>query len=250
MRALLVASVAVVVGLASTAYADPISPGGTVTYTVPGTSSIYQIFGHPGSGVTDYGPPTDAFQTTFAAGAGNVFQITASGLVSCCSDAANIPPDGGGFVMDISGINGLSGLTGNTDVPLVGVFTTNTDPFGGVAPGTLTFDANNPTNLSPLLNQVFYIGDGRSGLNNGSGALLNFTAPSTATQLYLGVIDAYGFNGTTGYYSDNKGSFSVQATLLGRAVPEPSSWAMMIIGFGAIGLSFGPLRKRSTQLAC
>jgi hypothetical protein len=212
------------------------------TVTVYGTSSIYQIFGHAGDPGGDYGPATNAILTSFSAGTGNVFTFSATGLVSCCSDTPNIPPDGGASNMNITGTNGLSGLSGNGDIPLVGVFTTNTDPFGGTAPSALSFDKNAPTSLSPLLDQVFYIGDGHSGYNNPSGTQLTFTAPSNATRLYLGVIDAYGFQGLTGYYNDNNGSFSVDENL-SSAVPEPATWAMMLLGFASLG--FMAYRRKS-----
>jgi hypothetical protein len=163
----------------------------------------------------------------------NVFTFSATGLVSCCGDAPNISPDGGASSMNITGANGLSSLSGNGNIPLVGVFTTNTDPFGSVAPSALSFDKNAPTSLSPLLDQVFYIGDGLSGYNNPAGTSLSFTAPSNATRLYLGVIDAFFFNNTTGFYNDNLGSFTVNVNLTSvtPGVPEPSTWAMLLLGF-------------------
>jgi hypothetical protein len=39
----------------------------------------------------------------------------------------------------------------------------------------------------------------------------------------------------------NGGSFAGTVTILTAAVPEPATWAMMLLGFGAIGLS---MRKR------
>jgi PEP-CTERM motif len=214
------------------------------TVTVLGTASIYQVFGHAGDpgGENSGGPATDAVLTTFSAGTGNVFTFSATGLVSCCNDPPNISPDGGASSMNITGANGLSSLSGNGNIPLVGVFTTNTDPSVSVAPSALSFDKNAPASLSPLLDQVFYIGDGLSGYNNPAGTSLTFTAPSNATRLYLGVIDAYFFGNTTGYYNDNKGSFTVDVNL-NSAVPEPSTWAMLILGFA--GLGFMAYRRKS-----
>ena len=217
-----------------------------------GKSSIYQVFGHTGNPGGDYGPATsanDAIEFDFTAGSGNIFTFShATGSVSCCSDAPNIPPDGGGAGMSIGGANGLSSLIGNHNIPLVGVFTTNTDPNGNPAPATLTFDGNNPTSLSPLIAQVFYIGDGKAGYLNSLGATLTFTAPSLATRLYIGVIDAFGFQAQTGYYNDNNGQFNVDVTLASRAstgVPEPST--MAILGAGLFGL--GALRRRRKNRA-
>jgi hypothetical protein len=238
-------SIAALVFFGSTgAQADyTIAPGGSVSgITVLGTASIYDVFGHAGNPGGDYGPDTPAIRLSFGAGAGNVFTFSASGLVSCCSDAPNLPPDGGGSGMSIGGANGLSSLSGNGNIPLVGVFTTDSDPFGSAAPSALSFDKFAPASLAPVLNQVFYIGDGRSGYNNGAGTVLTFGAPSNATRLYIGVIDAYSFSATTGYYNDNHGSFTVNVSL--APVPEPETYAMLLAGLGFLGLA--ARRKRKT----
>ena len=214
------------------------------TVVVLGTASIYEIFGHAGNPGGDYGPITPAMLTSFSAASGNVFRFSATGLVSCCGGAGDIPPDGGTPGMNVTGANGLSGLSGNGNIPLVGVFTTETDPALATVPTALSFDKNSPASLSPLIGQVFYIGDGKSGANNPLGTQLTFTAPSDATRLFIGVIDAYNFGGQTGYYNDNNGSFSVQVDLTTTsAVPEPSTWAMMIIGFAGVG--FMAYRRKS-----
>lgn len=252
MKKLIAASV-LSLGLFSVpAFAAPIAPGGTLSgVTVTGKTSIYDIFGHPGDPGGDFeGGDSPAILTTFASGSNNVFTFSTTGLVSCCSDTANIPPDGGASSMNIVGANGLSGLSGDHNIPFVGVFTTNADPFGGVAPTSLSFTGATATSLSPLLNQVFYIGDGLSGFTNASGAPLQFTAPSTATRLYIGVIDADGFNAVTGYYADNNGSFTTNISLASvstpgpvGAAPEPATWAMMILGFGLAGFALRRQRR-------
>jgi hypothetical protein len=232
---------------AGAAAATPISPGQTITdATVLGTASVYQVFGHIGDPGGDTGPSTDAYLATFAAAAGNVFTFDATGAVSCCSDAPNIPPDGAGGGMNVGGANGLSSLSGNQHIPLVGVFTTDVDPFGSAPPAALSFDVNAPLSLSPFLRQVFYIGDGHAGYNNPAGATLTFTAPSDATRLYLGPIDAFFFANQTGYYADNKGAFIVDITLTNntaRGVPEPAAWALMILGFAGAGLALRSRRR-------
>jgi hypothetical protein len=225
--------------LSGTAQAAAFAPGGSISdIVVPGTMSIYQIFGHAGNPGGDYGPATDAALITFAASANNVFTFSVTGLVSCCGGAPNLPPDGGASGMNVGGANGLSGLIGNGNIPFVGVFTTDTDPYGSVAPATLTFDKNNPTSLSPQLAQVFYIGDGKDGYNNASGATLTFTAPATATRLYIGAIDAYSFTATTGYYNDNKGQFTASVSL----APVPLPPAVWLFGSALGGLYFARRR--------
>lgn len=219
---------------ASASWAASISHGGTVNTTVYGTSSIYQIFGHPGNPGGDYGAATDAILLTFVAGSGNVFTFSASGLTNCCSGTPNTPVDGGlSLSTGVTGANGLSNSIGNTQLPLLGVFTTDTDPYGSAAPAALTWVASTPTSLAPGLRQTFYIGDGKSGYMNAGGTVLQFTAPVGATRLYLGVADAWSFNGLTGYYHDNPGSYAVTVNL--NPVPEPDTYAMLVAGLGMIG---------------
>lgn len=211
--------------------------------TVQGTASIYQVFGHPGN-PGGGGASTDAVLAgSFAAGSNSLFTFSVTGLIGCCG-SANSTADGGGGGMNIVGANGLSNLSGNSTVPLVGVFVA-ADPFGAAAPAPLDFDVSSLTTLfSPLLNQVFYIGDGLTGNNNSLGAVQTFAAPSGATALYIGVIDANGFGGNSGFYADNPGSLDVTvgvSTVSG--VPEPSTWAMMLLGFAGVGFTAYRRRK-------
>jgi hypothetical protein len=64
--------------------------------------------------------------------------------------------------------------------------------------------------------------------------------PTGATELFFGLPDASGFNGPSGYYGDNSGSFSVAVS----AVPEPGVWAMMIMGLALMGSALRLGRKR------
>jgi hypothetical protein len=53
------------------------------------------------------------------------------------------------------------------------------------------------------------------------------TGVSVPTQLHFGLIDAI--------YTDNSGAYTIVVTQPAPAVPEPSTWAMMILGFAGIG---------------
>ena len=53
--------------------------------------------------------------------------------------------------------------------------------------------------------------------------------------------DANGFIGPSGFYADNSGSFTIQIS----AVPEASTWAMMILGF--MGVGFMAYRRKNTS---
>jgi hypothetical protein len=221
--------------LASAAAAQSsIAPGGTAVVTMPGTTSLYQVFGHTGS---TEGAATDAPWLAFSAGSSNVFTFgSVTGGINCCSNPAELnTPDGVGFSnfpgwtnSSIGGINGISSAFGNTQLPLVAMFGTDTDPFSGTAPDALaTWDAAAPISQAPQAWQVFYVGDGRAGFNDAAGALLSFTAPAEATRLYLGFVDAGGFSGTSAWYHDNPGSMTASVTL---AVPEPAAWGLMSCG--------------------
>jgi len=93
MRLSLLAAACAVV-FTTAAQATPINPGQTISgVSVPGTMSVYEIFGHAGNPGGDWGagPTTPAAVFTFGSGTGRVFSFSATGLVSCCSDAPNIP---------------------------------------------------------------------------------------------------------------------------------------------------------------
>lgn len=230
MKSILVGAVAAL-ALAPAFAQTAITPGGSAAFNVPGLVSLYQVFGHAGS---VNGPSSDAPYVTFNAGAGNVFSFSSvTGGVNCCGDANQLgTPEGGNWLgpgSAIGGINGISDAFGNTQLPLVAMFGSETDPFGSAAPAALpAWDASNPVSQAPGLYQVFFVGDGREGLNNAAGALLTFTAPSGATRLYIGFVDAGSFNGTSAWYHDNPGS--IDATVNLSAVPEPASYVLMGLG--------------------
>lgn len=217
-----------------------ITPGGSASGSVDGTASIYQIFGHSGTvEASQAAATTDAPYLSFTSG--SVFTFTSvTGGINCCSNPGDLyTPDGrSGLSSGVQSLNGLSPVTGNTALPLLAVFTSGSDPFGGAAPAVLPYDAAAPVSLSPQLNQVFYVGDGRAGQDDPAGALLTFTAPAGATRLYLGFADSFAFNGPPSYYQDNPGKVSFTATL--AAVPEPESLAMTAGGLLALAL----LRRR------
>ena len=70
---------------------------------------------------------------------------------------------------------------------------------------------------------IFVIGAGSS--------TVPFVVPVNATELFFGIPDGLGFEGASGFYADNSGSFTVNVS----SVPEPATWAMMILGFMGVG---------------
>ena len=155
--------------------------------------------------------------------------------------AANAPTT---FYMDMASAGGVSGLLLYESDPsarrvmfLSGLFTSGSVPQSP-APASLNFSSSYGSNplttsfaqLSPLLNQSFYIGDGLTG--TGSGGTQSFLVPDGATHFYLGIIDGSYFVGAPDYYDNNRGSFAVQGTV---AVPEPATWVALVTGAVAVG---------------
>jgi len=108
-------------------------------------------------------------------------------------------------------IGGISGISAPGYGWLIGFFESSTEPTDP-APPNLNFisTGTNFTNLSPQLNQTFFVGDGLTGDRTGSSQ--KFNIPAGATRFFLGFADGSG--GKPGFYSDNVGtltaSFSVR----------------------------------------
>src|SRR5262249_6910052 len=109
---------------------------------------------------------------------------------------------------NVNAYRGISGYLCEDTFSLAGVFLTDAAPQAP-APATLNFTTNgigrNFATLTPLVGQVFFIGDG---LTDG-GTPQSFYAPTGATRLFLGFVDAPGFTGNPGNYGDNTGSLSI-----------------------------------------
>lgn len=94
--------------------------------------------------------------------------------------------------------------------------------------------------ITPLLGQIFYIGDGK----NSADLFQTFIAPTGATRLVLGIPDGFGFNGAPGAYDDNDGSYSIRLGIneIPTKVPEPGNLALLFMGL--TGIWFGRRRAR------
>ncbi len=196
------------------------------TITVNGTDDIYGA-GHAanpgGTQPSSFSFPAGSLQLTFS---------SVTGTVTLNSGGNFNDPDGIGAAVtgsSTTSFNGLSGITAPGAGGLVGVFETNAEP-ADPAPASLNFinSGTNFSSLSPLLNQVFFIGDGRTG--DGTGAIQLFNVPAGATRLFLGIADAPGYNGSPGAYGDNAGAFV--ATF--NVVPEPGTYAAVGVGLALL----------------
>jgi hypothetical protein len=137
--------------------------------------------------------------------------------------AGNFIPDGllSSVVSTVQSFEGISGTTSDRVGFLAGVFLTDDEPT--VAPTPLDFSSSGmgtefPSLESLEIGQTFYIGDGWTGVGTGVGSLQTFIVPAGATRLFLGFLDAQGFNSVPGYYGDNAGALSVCISMCENAV--------------------------------
>ncbi|HXQ16952.1 MAG TPA: PEPxxWA-CTERM sorting domain-containing protein [Caulobacteraceae bacterium] len=128
---------------------------------------------------------------------------------------------------------GYTGLTFGSGVGLTGIGSSG-QPFP-----SFWID---PTNSGPDIFLNALIGD----FVNGAGVIVGgpfatgdgpfvITAPAGATALQLGVNDDIFF--------DNSGSLSISVT---GGVPEPATWAMMLLGVGLVGAGMRMARPKTS----
>jgi N-acetylneuraminic acid mutarotase len=184
--------------------------------SVPGTSVVFgpdnvltaaQLTALGSNG--PYGATPAVKALAFPAAPGQAMVFSVSGLVGCCS-VIDVGPDG--YSESLSNIESLGSISGYTGIQMVllGVFT-NGDPQGA-APGNYNYSLGfGQATFAPQLNQVFFIGDGLTGTGSGSRQL--FRVPNSATELWLGFADGYGFIGSAAAYGDNPGSLSASGAL-------------------------------------
>lgn len=163
-----------------------------------GLQALPQLAG--GAGVL---PP--AFR--FAAGPRKVLTFSSvSGKLNWGQAVAPFGPDGDnapGLSTNIQSLGAISGMfVRGKELFLAGVFLTSDPPALPAPPRLRLSSPESIRALAPKLQQVFYIGDGRTS----SGEIQKFTVPPDATRVYLGFIDAAAFRGQPGYYYDNKGT--------------------------------------------
>jgi hypothetical protein len=207
------------------------------TVSVPATANIY------GAGFATAPAPNGSgggvLPTSFSLPTGTssltITGVTGSVTFAVGTATPNAADGGTSFsaLTQLSAWNSLSGITYNGRTTfLVGVFLDGSEP-SGTAPATLVFNDSTAglTSYSPLLRQVFFVGDGLDAVS----AAQSFNVPTGATRFFLGFADSWNgssITGTPGNYLDNSGTLSVTIT----AIPEPAAVAWWLaIGAGTVG---------------
>jgi hypothetical protein len=185
--------------------------------------------------------------------AGETFTFTnVTGSVSYNGGTPHTPPDGGFRFSSPhfeSGLTSINNIAGYYVMPVnahLGVFLGPGLPTSNPAPGLLNFRdtgvarfgtqvGTHFTTLSPELQQIFFVGDGLMG--TGSGNVQTFIAPAGATRLYLGTADGSQWVGDTGSFDVCVNCGLVAERSAASVVPEPSTWAMMLLGFAGLGFA-------------
>jgi hypothetical protein len=151
---------------------------------------------------------------TLVSDGGYITFSAVKGKVGCAGAGIQAGPDGGscaGGNTDILAANGIAGIIDHDKTQfLVGVFLGNANPVRPAARLDFSDAARGSSfaELSPILGQTFFIGDGMTP----SGLQQRFVIPPRATRLYLGFADAFSFQGPPGAYSDNSGGLTVTLT--------------------------------------
>jgi hypothetical protein len=182
---------------------------------------------------------TDLTSITFAVSAGNTVGVGNGTL----NDADGIGSDA---AWSTSGGHNISGITVPNAGNIAGVFLAST--VAPTTPAALDFTASGTdfASLSPLLQQSFFIGDGKTG--DATGTTQTFYVPVGATTLYLGFTDECSYGGGPSCFDDNSGSFTVTSTgtaPITGAVPEPTTWALLLAGFAFTGVA---IRRRGARM--
>jgi predicted outer membrane repeat protein len=129
----------------------------------------------------------------------------------------------------------LDGSTGYGNVPTAGQLESNTSFGAGTY--TLTFDLGGNDRGAAAQTTVISLGDYSDAITLASGdplAVHSLTFTTTGGNLFF----------TENGPSDQQGNILDNVTLSTAAVPEPMTWAMMLVGFGGMGAAMRTNRRK------
>ncbi len=190
------------------------TPSPINTYVVQGTADIWLAGQANGSELPstvianpDVAPTNSPLLVPVAAASTLTFSVTGATANFKTTTCTGATPDGA-FCnsANVTDNNGPAEGVSSVSAPfnsLVGVFLDDGVP-GTAASVPQGLDFTNNTNfatLSPILRQVFFIGDGLTG--TGTGSVQRFLVPPGATRLFLASCD------NAGASNDNAGQFTV-----------------------------------------
>ena len=92
-----------------------------------------------------------------------------------------------------------------------------------------------------FVNGVFNFEIPNTFFTSGSVGTLNFAPSTGSVRLNLSQSFGYSVAGGQAFFGDNR--LGVVSLAAASAVPEPTTWAFMLVGFGAVGYS---MRRKST----
>lgn len=218
-----------------------------VPITVPGTSDPW-LAGMPAGSTAaggDTAPahsPVEVLGLSLGLGGALTFTGATGGVLHGPSGCPPIcsPIDGSAFFSHSGGDeNGISDVRAPINA-LVGIFLGIAQPDSSAAPAGLNFQVPGGLDflaLSPLLKQVFFIGDGLTS----ASVVQQFNIPVGATRFFLGTMDGFGWFNNTGAINIE---ITQQVTEVPTGVPEPATLGLLAVGFGVLGY----LRRRTKAL--
>lgn len=232
--------------LTQNAFADTLRPSTLSTsLDVQATSNIF-LAGlniQPDNPVRmEGGAGTAPSEITFAPSEGSVLTVTVNyGRLGCCGIGSDSAADGVGADgytprgTDVSGFGNIPPIVVfGHQMFLAGMFLTDAAPTSPAPYASVYAGGDDFLLDTPLIQQVFFIGDGLSP----DGQIQLHRVPKGATRLFFGFVDAFGYEGSPGWYDDNVGALNINASI--TAVPEPLPVQMAIVSLALLAWS---LRK-------
>jgi hypothetical protein len=231
------AVIAMAIAFAGSSYASSQVVNATdVIYAAGGNASAATFGGTTPTAISVTGQAS----VTFGPTTGTITLNNSSG--NQINDADGVKQSGTGGPASVTssatGVGNLSGVSTTAGSGYLTAVFINGTAGATAQPATIGGVLTAP--ITPLLNQVFVIGDGLTG--DGTGTNITIPVPTNATALYLGISDACGYTGAPSCYGDNAGTFTMTYVLnpvVVNTTPVPPSIWLTLIGLACGGLYLG-----------